>query len=294
LAPTGVVATREIEEIISLQPDCVLYMGDRADMDAVCRLLESGANVVSTRSEFHRPASLDPDVRVRLEEACARGNSTLFSTGSSPGFITETLPFTLLSMQRRLDRLVIEEFADMSSRDSPEMIFDLMGFGRDPSHFDPRGVEAHGGASFAGSMGVVADALSLPLDDVVAKGQVAVARQPIEIAAGRVEAGTIAAQKLEVTGMRRGRPLLCFSANWYLTPEVDPAWDLRATGWHVLVEGDTPLDVDIQFPVPPEEWAATSPGLTAHRPVNAVPYVCAADPGIRTSAELPQIIPNLR
>jgi hypothetical protein len=292
--PTGVLATRDIDEIVALQPDCVLYMGDRADIDAITRLLESGANVVSTRSEFHRPASLDPDLRARLEGACARGATTLFSTGSSPGFITEALPFALLSLQRRLDRLVIEEFADMSSRDSPEMIFDLMGFGRDPSHFDPRGVEAHGGAAFAGSMGMVAEALRLPLDDVVTKGQVAVARDATDIAAGRIEAGTIAAQRLEVAGMRDGRPLLVFSANWYLTPEVDPAWDLRATGWHVVVEGDTPLDVEIHFPVPPDEWAATSPGLTAHRPVNAVPFVCAAEPGIRTSTELPQIIPVLR
>ena len=182
----------------------------------------------------------------------------------------------------------------MSSRNSPEMIFELMGFGRDPSHFDPRGVEAHGGASFAGSLGLVADALRLPLDEVVSKGQVAVARNATDIAAGRIEAGTIAAQRLEVTGMHDGRPLLCFSANWYLTPDVEPAWDLRATGWHVLVEGDTPLDVDIHFPVPPEKWAATSPGLTAHRPVNAIPYVCAAEAGIRTSTELPQIIPILR
>jgi hypothetical protein len=294
LPAVGVAGTRHIDEILALDPDCVLYMGDRVDADAICRLLESGANVVSTRSEFHRPSGLDPELRTRLEDACRAGDSTLFSTGSSPGFITEALPFALLSMQRRLDRLLIEEFADMSSRNSPEMIFELMGFGRDPSHFDPRGVEAHGGASFAGSLGVVADALSLPLDEVVSKGQVAVARKATNIAAGRVEAGTIAAQRLEVTGMHGGRSLLCFSANWYLTPDVDPAWDLRATGWHVLLEGDTPLDVDIHFPVPPEEWAATSPGLTAHRPVNAIPYVCAADPGIRTSTELPQIIPVLR
>jgi len=260
----------------------------------LCRLLESGANVVSTRSEFHRPASMDPGVRARIEAACTTGSSSLFSTGSSPGFITEALPFALLSLQRRLDRLTIDEFADMSSRNSPEMIFDLMGFGRAPEHFDPRGVEAHGGASFAGSLAVVADALSLPLDDVVASGHVAVATKTVDIAAGTVEAGTIAAQRLEVTGMHGGRPLLTFRANWYLTPEVDPAWDLRETGWRVLVEGDTPLDVEIRFPVPAEEWAATSPGLTAHRPVNAVAYVCAAQPGIRTSVELPQIIPTLR
>ncbi len=292
--PTGVAATRDIEEILALHPDCILSMGDRADVDVLCRLLESGANVVSTRSEFHNPSTLDPELRKRLEAACDTGGSTLHSTGSSPGFITEALPFVLSSIQRRLDHLLIEEFADMSSRNSPELIFDLMGFGRDPSHFDPRGVEQHGGSSFAGSLGVVADAIGLPLDDVAATGRVAVARSAVEVAAGRVEAGTIAAQRLEVRGLRAGRPLLTFSANWYLTRDVEPAWDLRETGWHVLVEGDTPLDVEIHFPVPADEWAATSPNLTAHRPVNAVPYVCAAAPGIRTSAELPQIIPTLR
>ena len=162
LAPVGVRATRDLDEIVALQPDCVLYMGDRADMDVLCRLLESGANVVSTRSEFHRPDSLDPELRERIEAACAKGNSSLYSTGSSPGFITEALPLALLSLQRRLDRLTIEEFADMSSRNSPEMIFDLMGYGRDPSHFDPRGVELHGGASFAGSLRLIADALVPP------------------------------------------------------------------------------------------------------------------------------------
>jgi 2,4-diaminopentanoate dehydrogenase len=291
-APTGVRATRDVDDILALRPDCVLYMGDRADVDALCRLLESGANVVSTRSEFHDPASMDSELRERIEAACRRGGSSLHSTGSSPGFITEALPLVLTSLQRRVDGVLIEEFADMSSRNSPELIFALMGFGRDRGAFDPRGVEQHGGASFAGSLRMVADALGLPLDDVVTSGRVAVARRPVDVAAGRVEAGTIGAQRLQVEGRRNGRPLLTFSANWYLTTEVEPAWDLRETGWHLLVEGDAPLDVSIRFPVPPDAWAATSPGLTAHRPVNAIPYVCAAEPGIRTSVDLPQIIPR--
>ena len=31
--PTGVLATRDIGDILALEPDCVLYMGDRADID---------------------------------------------------------------------------------------------------------------------------------------------------------------------------------------------------------------------------------------------------------------------
>ena len=181
----------------------------------------------------------------------------------------------------------------MSSRDSPEMIFDLMGFGRDPARVNLSAVEHHLAASFGPSLAMVADALALPLDDIVAAGAVAVARQTVEIAAGTIAAGTVAAQKIEVSGIRQGRPLLRFLANWYLTTEVDPAWDLRETGWHLLVEGDMPLDVQIRFPVPLDQWGQTSPGLTAHLPVNAVPYVCEAEPGIRTTADLPPIIAKL-
>jgi 2,4-diaminopentanoate dehydrogenase len=293
LDPTGVLATRRAEDVLVLKPDCVLFMGDRPDVDVFCQLLEAGCNVVSTRSEFHHPASLNPQWRQKIESACRRGRSTLHSTGSSPGFITEALPLVLLSLQRRLDHVSIEEYADMSSRDSPELIFKLMGFGGDPATFDPSGRAAHAGASFAGSLRMLADAISLPLDNVSASGQVAVARHSVDVAAGHLAVGTIAAQRMQVVGERDGSPLLSFSANWYLTRDIEPAWDLRETGWRVVVRGDTPLDVAIRFPVAPEDWAATSPGLTAHRPVNAIPAVCAAEPGIRTSVELTQIIPVL-
>ncbi len=287
---TGVVATRDIAEILALKPDCVLYMADRADVDVLCRLLESGINVVSTRGEFHRPGGLDPAVRQQLDIACQRGGATLHSTGSSPGFITEALPLVLTSLLRRLDGLTIDEFADMSSRNSPELLFRLMGFGTDPAAFDRRRF-GHGAVAFGPSLGALADAVSLPLDGVESTGEVATARRTVEIAAGVIEAGTVAAQRMIVSGMRNGEPLLRFRATWYCAADLEPAWDLRETGWHVLLQGDLPLEVDLRFPVPAEEWGATSPGVTAHRAVNAIPYVCAAPPGVRTTAELPQIIP---
>jgi 4-hydroxy-tetrahydrodipicolinate reductase len=292
LAPVGVRATRDLDAVCALEPDCVLYMASRTDLDVICRLLASGANVVTTRSELHRPASLEPAVRERIEAACATGRATLHSTGSSPGFITEALPIVLTSLQRRLDHLAIDEFADVSSRPSPELLFSVMGFGRDPTAFDARRW-AHGAAAFGPSLGVLTDAIGLPLDAVTSTGEVAVARRRLAIAAGVVEAGTVAAQRMVVTGLRGGRPLVRFVAHWYVSTEVEPAWDLRETGWRVVVDGDTPLDVSIRFPVPPERYAATSPGYTAHRAVNAIPAVCQAPPGILTSTDLPQIIASL-
>ena len=292
LPPVGVAATQDIEEIVALGADCVLYMPQGCNVDEVCRLLESGANIVTTRGEFHRPASLDPGIRQRVEAACARGGTSIHSTGSSPGFISEALPIVLTSLERRLDCLTIDEFADVSSRNSPDLLFRVMGFGVPPEAFNRRRFE-YGRAAFGPSLELLADALSMPLDGVEASGEVAVARHETTIAAGALGAGTVAAQRMEVTGLRGGRPLIRFRASWYCATDLDPAWDLRETGWRVQVEGDTPLDVEIRFPVPPERYAAVSPGFTAHRAVNAVPVVCAAPPGIRTTVDLPQVIARL-
>jgi 4-hydroxy-tetrahydrodipicolinate reductase len=60
----------------------------------------------------------------------------------------------------------------------------------------------------------------------------------------------------------------------------------------VRTEGDTPIEVNITFPVTPEEYPLFTPGLTAHRAVNAVPIVCKAAPGIRTTVDMAQVIPQ--
>ncbi|MER5901796.1 dihydrodipicolinate reductase [Streptomyces mirabilis] len=292
LGPTGVIATHDIDEIVALGADCVLYMPRACDMDEVCRLLASGANVVTTRGEFHRAASLDPAVRERVEAACESGKSSIHSTGSSPGFITEALPLALSSIQRRLDGLTIEEFADLSQRDSPELLFDVMGFGKPPAEYDERRLSVVRD-SFGPSLHMVADTLSIPLDSVEAEGEVATAPRPVHIAAGTLRPGTVAAQRITVSGLRGGRPLLRFRATWYCTTDLDRAWDVRATGWHVTVDGDAPLDIDLRFPVPLDRMAAMSPSYTANRAVNAVPVLCEASPGIRTTADLLHIVARL-
>jgi 4-hydroxy-tetrahydrodipicolinate reductase len=287
-----VLATGSIHDVLALGADCVLYMPQGCDVDDVCRILASGTNIVTTRGEFVRPASMDQEVRRRVEDACAEGDTSIHATGSSPGFISEALPIALVTMHRRLDLLQIDEFADMSSRDSPELLFELMGFGGDPVAFDARRFD-HLAHAFGPSLSSLADAIGLPIDAIESSGEVAVAAHDVEIAAGTVEAGTVAAQRPIVTALRDGEPLMRFRANWYVTTDVEPAWDLRETGWRVQALGDTPIDLEIRFPVDPAHYAEVSPGFTAHPAVNAVATVCAAAPGIRTTFDLPKVIPRL-
>src|SRR6478672_11217395 len=46
--PIGVAATNDIDALLALRPDCVVYNPMWHDTDELARILESGANVVST------------------------------------------------------------------------------------------------------------------------------------------------------------------------------------------------------------------------------------------------------
>lgn len=71
-------------EIVDAGVDCVLYMPRACEIDDVCWLLASGVDIVTTRGEFHHPASLDSDIRARAEAACAIGDASSTAPGAVP------------------------------------------------------------------------------------------------------------------------------------------------------------------------------------------------------------------
>ena len=289
--PVAVYATDDRAAIHALAADCVLYMPRIFDLDDVVALLEAGTNVVTTRGElFGGGHRLGDASRQRIVDACARGRSSVYATGSSPGFISETLPLALLSMQRDVESIAIDEYADMSRRDSPHMLFEQMGFGKPLDSYNPARA-AYLVGEFSPSLATLAEAAGRPVDEWTGTGEVAAARHRTTLVAGELPAGSVAAQRTNVVGTAGGVEVIRFSANWYCTTDIEPAWDLRPTGWRVRVRGDAPFDVDLTFPVPVEDLGSVTPAYTANRPVNAVRYVCAAPPGILATTDLPVFTP---
>lgn len=293
LAPVGVKATRDIGKIIALKPDCVVAMPEGTNLDDVCRFLEAGINIATSRVDFLEPDRMDPEVRRRTEAACRKGGASIYASGSSPGFSSEALPLVLTSMSRRMDCMTIDEYADIPAS-CPDVQVTGMGFGRTPgTEFNPQ-LLAHIAHGFIQSVNVVAKALNLPLDDVSVAGETANARKRFLLPGGTpIEKGTVAAQRVTVSGIRAGKPIIRYRVNWYCTTEIDRDWELRGNGWRALIEGETPIDVSVSFPVPKERMSPAMAALTAYRVINSVPYVCAAAPGIRTTADLPNIVPRM-
>jgi 2,4-diaminopentanoate dehydrogenase len=291
-APAGVRATTDKAAVIGLYADCALYMPRAADLDDVVAMLGHGTNVVTTCGDFQAGGrALDRKARTRVEEACERGNTSIYATGSSPGFITDALPLALLSLQRRVDRIEIEEYANLSGRNSPHLLFEQMGYARALGKPDPRRA-AHLLTQFGPPLQELSEAAGRPVDNWSAHGELAAATADIEIAAGPIPAGTVAAQRTVISGTSKGEEVIRFTATWYCATTLDPQWQLLGTGWRVRMKGDAPLDVTLEFPIPVEELGEYTPAYTANRPVNAIPYVVAAKPGILKTADLPPLTPS--
>ncbi len=293
LAPVGVKATRNIDQIIALKPDCVVANPEGANVDDVCRFLEAGINIATSRVDYLEPDRMNPEVRRRVEEACRRGGASIHATGASPGFSSEALPLVVTSMSRRMDRMTIDEFADIPAS-CPDFQVAAMGFGRQPGQkFDPHLLE-HISHGFKQSVNVIAKALNLPLEAIDVSGETANAKERFLLPGGTpIEQGTVAAQRITISGVRDRKPVILYRLNWYCSTKVDQDWDLRRSGWRILIEGETPIDVNVTFPLSGDSVSPAMAGITAYRVINAVPYVCAAAPGICTTANLPTIVPKM-
>ena len=64
-AKTGIVATRDVDAILALDADCVLYCPLPWDLGEICRLLESGIHVI-TPCPYWFPFVQSPDVAAAI------------------------------------------------------------------------------------------------------------------------------------------------------------------------------------------------------------------------------------
>src|SRR5947208_12282953 len=67
----GVVATDDVDALLALHPDCVVYNPKWPDVDELVRILEAGVNIVTTAA-FITGHALGRD---RIAAACAKGGT---------------------------------------------------------------------------------------------------------------------------------------------------------------------------------------------------------------------------
>lgn len=288
----GIDAIGDIEEILSLEADCVAYnaLGETHDpkssLDDICRLLASGKNVASTAVSTHiHPAVLSDGTRDRLQAACDEGGTSFHSTGINPGFSFDVLPITLSAIAGRIDRIQVTELVDMSGYTSKEIVHGFIGMGMDPNVEAPIDLEKQVlGTSYHASMQLVADALRVDLEDIRLFREKVAADRDLDLPWGRVAAGTTAARRIRHEGIIGGAPRITFDVVWRVSNEVAPKWPVGNASYEFVIEGNPTLRG--RFDIEVESGRHISL-VTALHAVNAIPSLCAAPAGVQTVLELP-------
>jgi hypothetical protein len=291
IGPIGVSATNDVDALLALGADCVIYSPIMADPGAVARILSSGANVVTPLNWFF-PGTRDESA---IEAACAAGGTSVHGTGIHPGGITERFPLMVSALSQSITHVRAEEFSDIRTYDAPDVVGGIMLFGKTPEEAASSMMPAILGDGFRQSIAMVAEALGFAVDpDVVTSHEVAVATAPIDSPIGPIAPGHIAAQKFRWVATVRGEPVITVATNWFMGQEhLEPAWTFGPEGerFEVEVTGDPTAKVTFHGWHPDSIAAglARNPGVvaTATHCVSAVPSVVAAAPGIRTYLDLP-------
>ncbi len=299
IGPLGVRATDSESELLALEADCVLWMGTatmfgpggsmQQGVDELCRILASGKNLISiVHVYFIHPRSLPPAVRDPVEAACAKAGVSFHVCGIDPGFSAEVLALTLTGLCRRVDRLRAYEILDYASYRSPQIMFDVMGFGRPPAAATPLGSDVMI-AGYGASLKIVGQAIGLPVDDVRFVHEVEVARERFEVAAGAIEKGGVSAIRYAFEGLVRGEPRISIEHVTRLNDEQAPQWP-QGHGYRVDIDGEPPIRLEMRLGGEGgRDPFYDSHIATAMHAVHSIPGVCGAPPGITTLIDLPRL-----
>lgn len=294
-APTGVIATDDVDAALALGPDCVIYtahsetrMIEAAEYQAKC--LRQGINVVSS-SLFMLQYPDNPAVSFLADPvraACTEGGTTCFNNGIDPGFANDTMPLVFTGLSEHWSSVRMREVINYATYEQEHTIREVMGFGYPVDHdvmmFQP-GMLSLG---WGGAVWSVAAGLGLKLDRVYEVHERLPLAEDVENGMGVFKAGTTGAMRFEVRGEVDGRDAIVLEHVTRITDDIAPDWP-KGRGYQVIIEGEPRMEITMNMEDRHGDHAVAGVIQTATAIVNAVPAVVEHAPGMVAALDLPKI-----
>lgn len=296
-APVGVTATNDVDALLDLHPEVVCYtatadLRPQEAVEDVCRILRSGANVVSSSLvQLLHPPTADPSLVGPIEAACKEGGSTCFFNGIDPGFCNDLLPIVLSGVSQRIRSVRVQEILNYATYDQAEVLFDTMGFGQ-PLDAQPLlllpGVLSY---AWGGAVHTIADALGVELDGLEEVHERRAFDRDLEVAGRIVPAGTSAGLRFEVQGVAYGRPVVIVEHVTRVHDEVAPDWpeQVGQGEYRITIDGEPRIECAMHAVGSDGDHNTGGLIVTATKLLNAIPAVVAAEPGMVSATDLPLI-----
>jgi 2,4-diaminopentanoate dehydrogenase len=292
-APVGVFATSSADEVLTLDADCVVYSPLVPKDDEVVAILRSGKNVVTPVGWVY-PDLSNPRVKA-IADAAVEGGVTLHGSGIHPGGITERFPLMVSALSSAVTHVRAEEFSDIRTYNAPDVVRHIMGFGGTPEEAVQGPMASLLESGFKMSVRMIADHMGFRIDPNIRTIQeIAVATSEIESDVLPIPAGSVAGRRFRWEAIVDGEPVITAAVNWLMgQANLEPDWSFGERGERFEVEITGDPSVSLVFkglqPQTIAQGLQRNPGVvaTANHCVNAIPDVCAAEPGIKTYLDLP-------
>lgn len=288
IEPLGVRATRDVDALLALEPDCVCYTPNQVDPVELERLLRAGVSVAC--SYFMNGRMLGKDVQARLEAAGQAGNASLFGAGIFPGF-ANFIAALMAAASSNFQKVRFLESVDLTHYDAIANYTNL-GWSFDP---DPKWHEVNHQVlgQYSECVDVMADMLKVPIDEVRFNYEPAVTPEERTIKGFTMPQGSLAGQKCTWSGMVGDRSVIELEVVWNAGRGLEPEWPV-SHGYTMEVQGNPNIQTRVKFSPSQEQIdsgriADLANPVTAMPVVNAIPAVCDSAAGIRTYADLPLI-----
>lgn len=300
IEPLAMRATRDASALLNGDADCVIYTGPatsrpREAIEDFCTILRAGKNIVTTSLPglVYPRGSMRESALTRIIDAAHEGNASIYSSGIEPGFGCDLFAAALTSMSHRVFSVRGLEITDYSRDITIYEMRELFGFGQ-PLDYQG-GIMMPGVIKFGWGAAVtmVAESLGVELDEIRETCEFAPSPRRLETASGVIEPGTVGAVWFRCVGVVDGQEVITVEHVDRMADDVAPEWPKSRAGgidgvWRVIIEGEPSFDAEFEVGFNPDE-DATPHGLlaTGMRAINAIPWVCEAQPGLLDALHMP-------
>jgi 2,4-diaminopentanoate dehydrogenase len=314
MAPVGVKATKSEEELLALDADCVIFTcGDTSMQDphpgtlgyeflqAICRILESGKNVVSTtpmQMVYPKPMGEKGQKLVdMLNASCAMGKSSVHFIGIEPGFMADIVPSIMSSISMDITSIRTTELIVWGNYDKHDTL-EALGFGRAADHPSRPVVLGVLKSLWSTTIQELADTMNITLDEIRIWDKPVVAEETFVTAGGlKIEKGTVAVAHWAVEGMVNGLPRVAVEHINRMRPDLAPEFPSFSDGDGYLIQIDSnelPVTTEVHFgraSAKSKTFDAFDCAMygTVARAINSIEAVCKATPGCKSKEDLPPL-----
>lgn len=287
---TGVIATSDVQELLALKADCLVYQGNYASREAQCvadvvPFLEAGTNCVTPAlmdliaPQWGRPEFVEP-----IEAACKKGGTSIFCGGTDPGFMTIGHLFSLLSGAGKIESVSVAEVCNLSQYAGVDSMKHY-GFNM-PLDFLPEMYTGDTGRAWHEStLWGIANYLGVTLDEITSTWETDGLDHEFEAAFGTIKPHHTAAIRWTMTGMYQGKPLVIYRKVERIHHDAGPNFEQplhgAEGGYQITVTGSPSFHTEMAMKL------YDGCAITALHPINAISRICDAAPGIYGQLDLP-------